>query len=89
MTDLYDVGAIYHHGNSLIFRAIPKKDPVHAFQVLRKRLKSIGFKASSREDMQGYLIRVAELPWQRRIPPAKEVQPSLCDNQNCSIDNFP
>ncbi len=73
MTDLYDVGAIYHHGNSLIFRAIPKKDPAHAFQVLRKRLKSIGFKASSREDLQGYLISVAELPWQRRIPPLNAI----------------
>ncbi len=73
MIDLYDVGAIYHHGDSLIFRVLPRKDPAYAFQVLRRRLKTIGFKAASREDVPGYLISVAELPWHRRIPPLNAI----------------
>lgn len=73
MTDLYEVGAIYHHGDSLIFRVLPKKDPADAFQVLRRRLKPIGFRAVSKEDPPGFLISVTEQPWHRRIPPLNAI----------------
>jgi len=68
LADQFEISAIYHHQDRLIFRARPYHDREQALQTVRKRLLTSGFEHQTKEDDHGLLISVRELPWRKRIP---------------------
>lgn len=68
LADLYEVTAIYHHGDSLIFRVNPRLDSARAETEMKRRLSGAGFSANLSEDGQGPIITVRpktekKIPW--------------------------
>ena len=68
LADQYEVSAIYHHENSLMFRAKPFQDGQNAESITKKRLVRAGFTAVFTEDNQGILITIRhsekrKIPW--------------------------
>lgn len=68
LADLYEVSAIYHHGESLLFRVRPYIDASRAEEEMKKRLGNAGFDAAISDDGKGTLITVKareekKIPW--------------------------
>jgi len=68
LADLYEVHAIYHHGDNLLFRVRSYGDPVQAETQMKKRLGDAGFDASVNDDGTGSMITVKarekkKFPW--------------------------
>ena len=62
MADLFEVSAIYDQKDRLLFRARPYFDKNEAVSKMRRRLHRAGFEAAVREDHDGFLISVREIP---------------------------
>ncbi len=68
LADQFEISAIYHHNDRLIFRARSYQEQDAAVATVRKRLANSGFEPQIREDDHGLLISVRELPWHKRVP---------------------
>ncbi len=68
LADLYEVNAIYHHGDTLLFRVNPYGDPSESESLMKKRLGDAGFDATISNEGTGAMIRVKasekkKFPW--------------------------
>ncbi len=67
LADQYEVSAIYHHDESLMFRVRPYQDSQNAKTIVKNRIGKAGFSANFTEDAQGCLITIKR-SGERKIP---------------------
>ncbi len=67
LADLYDITAIYHHGDSLLFRVRPHIDDAAAEAEMKRRLAGTEYEAAVSDDGNGTIITFRERK-ERKIP---------------------
>jgi membrane-associated protease RseP (regulator of RpoE activity) len=68
LSDLFEIGAVYHQGSDLAFSLIYRYDPSRTTALIRDRLKTAGYTFDLKDHDETLLLTINPHP-KRRIPP--------------------